>query len=156
MKRTVSLLTLVVFGVLTLASFTSTAKASINVGTFNAITGNPQNVFSVGEDVRVIATASDTPITVVIFFETDLLNPVFGPDTENSLTYDKVISGITTQVGTYRVVASSAQFTINWRIDVVMFNVIPEAPFGTATLAIASLGAFGAYGLVRRRKTTYI
>jgi hypothetical protein len=152
MARIAPLVTLLVLGVLTFSSLTKLAVASgISVGTYDTA-GAPKTTFNLGEDVRIIATSTDKPITIKVY---DPDNVTVYSDSVNSKTYDKTISGITTKLGYYTVEASSpVAGTKRTNFSTVFYNVIPEAPLGTASIAIVGLSALGFYGLVRRRKTT--
>ena len=65
---------------------------------------------------------------------------------------DEIVSGVTTESGLYTVEASSPMSSTRKNFGIVFFNVVPEVPLGTVSIALVMVGAFGFYGLVRRRK----
>jgi hypothetical protein len=150
MKRTVAYLTLVVLGIFTFSFLLNTVSASsISVGTYDAISGLPKDNFAHLEDVRIIAQSSHKPITIRILDPYDVEVYV---ETVDSYTYDKTISGITTESGLYTVEASSPMTITKKNFATVFFNVMPETPLGTSSIALVSLGALGTYGFIKRRK----
>lgn len=152
MKRTVAYMALIVLGALMLSSLMNVAKApSISVGTYDSNTGAAKDAFVPLEDVRIIAQSSHRPITINIL---DPDNVEVYSETVDSYNYERTITGITVRSGWYTVDASSPLSSTRKNFATVSFNVVPEAPFGTVSFAIVSLGAFGLYGLIKRRKIT--
>ncbi len=149
MKRTQAYMALIVLSVFAVSSLMAMAKASsISVGTYD-VTGLARDTFARLEDVRIIAQSSSKPITIKLF---DPDNVEVFSETRDVYIYDRTVSGVTTKSGVYTVEASSPFSTTRKNFATVFFNVIPEAPFGTASIVMASLGALGVYGLVKRRK----
>jgi len=152
MKRHALYLTFTVLGVLAFSSLMNVARASgISVGTYDAQTSVARDTFARLEDVKIIAHSSNKPLTIKIF---DPYNAEVYSKIVESYDFDEIISDVTTESGEYTVEASSPGLTPTRRnFAIVFFNVVPEAQFGTASIAIVCLGALGGYGFLRRRKT---
>jgi len=149
MRKAFAYLALVVLGVLTFSFVMNAAKASnISVGTYD-VTGLAKDTFASLEDVRIIAQSSHKPITIIIFDSDDV--EVYS-ETMDVYVYDETISGITTKSGLYTVQASSPLSSTRKNFAIVFFNIVPEAPIGTISIALVMISAFGFYGLVKRRK----
>lgn len=149
MRKAFTCLALVVLGVLAFSFVMNAAEASnISVGTYD-VTGLAKDTFASLEDVRIIAQSSHTPITIRIFDPDDV--EVYSA-TMDVYVYDETISGVTTKSGLYTVEASSPMSSAQKNFATVFFNVVPEAPIGTVSIALVMISAFGFYGLVKRRK----
>jgi hypothetical protein len=142
---------LVVLSVLTISFVMNVAKASsISVGTYDA-SGLAKDAFASLEPVRIIAESTNKPLTIKIYDPDNL--EIFS-ETKDVYIYDNTLEGITTKSGIYTVEASSPMSSTRKNFATVFFNVIPEVQFGTASIAIVSLGALGVYRLAKRKKIT--
>lgn len=149
MRKAFACLALVVLGVLAFSFVMNTAEASnISVGTYD-VTGLAKDTFASLEDVRIIAQSSHTPITIRIFDPDDV--EVYSA-TLDVYIFDEIVSGVTVKSGLYSVEASSPMSSTRKNFGIVFFNVVPEAPIGTMSIALVMISAFGFYGLVKRRK----
>jgi len=151
-KITTVHLAFAVLGVLAFFALMNSARASgISVGTFDA-NGTAKDTFSHLEDVRVIAYSSNKPITIRIF-SPDNSEVYF--EQVDSFNFDRTINGVTTVSGEYTVEAASPLSTTRKNFATVFFNVVPETPFGTLSIFMASLGAFGIYGFIKRESQVF-
>lgn len=150
LKRIMAYTLLTVLAALSFSFLINASKAGvIGVGTYDANTGLPRDTFSAGESVRIIAQSSVSPLTIRII-DPDSVETY--SETVSSLTFDKILSGITQKSGWYTVEASSQLTTNRVSFATVFFNSVPEAPLGTASIAAVSLAALGVYGVIRRKK----
>ncbi len=149
MRKILTVLTLTLFAALMSSSIVKLGKAgSISVGTYDAA-GVPREVFLEGEEVRIIAESTDSPITITV---TDPDGIIVLTETYYGYIYNKTLGGLTEKSGWYTVEAASPIDQVRRNYASTYFNVIPEVPFGTITAATAGLFALGFYGLKRSRK----
>jgi len=147
-RKTSTFLVLAVFAALLCFSLVKVGQAgSISVGTYDP-TGLPRDVFSGGEDVRIMADSSDMPITITV---TDPDGTVVYEETYEDYDYDKELSGLTKKAGWYTVEASSSMDTVRKNYASTYFNTVPEIPLGTVGAATAIFLGLGFYGLLRRK-----
>jgi hypothetical protein len=148
MKKTLSFLALVPFIALLIYSPVIVAQAaSISVGVYDKL-GNSRDTFNIGEDIRVIASSSNEPITIVI---SDPDGVIIYTEVYNGYTYDKTLSGLTLKLGWYTVEASSPLNSKKINYACTYFNVVPEIPTGTIGVATVFLLSMGFYGLMKRK-----
>lgn len=149
MRKALGYMALVVLGSLMFSFVMNKAEASsISVGTYD-ITGLAKDNFASLEDVRIIAQSSHKPITIRIFDPDGV--EVYSV-TMDVFIFDEILSGVTAKGGLYSVEASSPMSLTRKNFGIVFFNVVPEAPIGTISITLVMVGAFGFYGLVKRRK----
>jgi len=152
-RKTATFLTLAVFVALLFSSLVKVGQAgSISVGTYDT-TGLPRDIFSGGEDIRIIADSSDMPITITV---TDPDGSIVHEETYNGYKYDKILSGLTEKSGWYAVEAASPIDEVRKNYACTYFNTVPEIPLGTVGAATAILLGLGFYGLLRRKKLQYV
>lgn len=148
-KKTLTFLALATLAVLLCSSLVKVGKAgSISVGTYD-VWGSPRDVFSGGEDIRIIADSSDKPITITV---TDPHGNAVYNETYSGFRYDKTLSGLTKKSGWYTVEASSPMDKARKNYACTYFNTVPEIPLGTFGAAATILLGLSFYGFVRRKK----
>jgi hypothetical protein len=153
MKKTLTLIIPAVFFILLFSNFLTIGFAAyISIGTYDATTGQPKEIFAAGEQVRIKANSSDKPITIVV---KDPDGYVVHNEEYDGYEYDKVLSGLTTKGGWYTVEASSPIDTVRINFACTYFNVVPDVPLGTAGATTAIAFALAFYSLARRRKLKY-
>jgi hypothetical protein len=102
-KKTSTFIALVFVSLLSCSLVKPGQAGYINLGTYDA-TGLPRDLFSIGGDVRLIASSSDIPITITV---TDPDGIVVHSETYDGYEYDKILSGLTENSGWFMVEASS-------------------------------------------------
>lgn len=152
MKKMLTLIIPAVLFILLFSNFLMVVfAADISVGTYDA-TGQPKEIFAAGEQVRIKASSSQTPITIVVKDPDGL---VVHSEVYDGNEYDETLSGITTKSGWYTVEASSPIDSTLKNFACTYFNVVPDVPLGTAGAATAIVFALAFYSLARRRKLQY-
>jgi len=151
MKK-ISLLALALFAALLSCSLVRLGQAgTISVGTYDptADPPMPRDFFHGGEDVRVIATSSDKPITITV---TDPDGTVVHSETYDGYEYDDVLADVTEKSGWHTVEASSPIDTVRKNYACTYFNVIPEVPLAILGAGTMMLLGLGFYVVVQRKK----
>lgn len=152
-KKTSTFLALTVFTILLFSSLVKVGQAgSISVGTYDTA-GLPRDIFSGGEDVRIIADSSDMPITITV---TDPDGIIVHNEIYHGYKYDKILSDLTEKSGWYTVEAASPIDEVRKNYASTYFNTVPEIPLGTVGAATAIFLGLGFYGLLRRKKLQYV
>ena len=138
LKKKLLLCSLLILAIIQCGFLVQVVQAgSIDVGVYDA-SGTLREIFGVGEDIRIIASSSDKPITIVIL---DPDGIVVHTETVDAYDYNKILSGLTTKLGWYTVEASSPIDIVRKNYGCTFFHVIPEIPLGTlGSLATLILG----------------